>query len=223
LKIKICGVTDPMQAYEIALAGANAIGLVFAESPRQVALEQAKAIVKAIPPMVQSVGVFVNASVEEMQQAVFYAGIDLVQLHGEEPVDVCSALFPRVIKAARVRSLEDIEALRPYEPFVRAFLLDAWSKEAYGGTGKRFDWQLVQHALKMLKRPVMLAGGITPENCLQAAETGVWALDVSSGVEECPGKKDMSKVRLLLQRVFEFNKKVAAKSGTEPNCLEVYL
>lgn len=205
LKIKICGVTDSVQAREIALAGASAIGLVFAKSPRQVTLEQAKVIVSALPSMVQTVGVFVNASLEEMQRAVQIAGIDVLQLHGEEPVSVCEALCPRVIKAARVRSVEDIQNLKIYEPVVRAFLLDAWSKDSYGGTGKTFDWNLVGCALQILNRPVMLAGGITPENCIEAAKTGVWALDVSSGVEESPGKKDMSKVRLLLKRVRELD------------------
>lgn len=203
MKIKICGVTDPLQASEIALAGASAIGMVFAKSPRQVTLEQARAIVEVLPAMVQAVGVFVNASLEDMQEAVLYAGIDLLQLHGEESVELCAALSPRVIKAARVRCAKDIHALKPYESVVRAFLLDAWSKDAYGGTGKTFDWDLVDYALKTLNRPVILAGGITPENCIQAAKTGVWALDVSSGVEESPGRKDMAKVRLLLQRVYE--------------------
>ncbi len=207
LKIKICGVTDSVQACEIASAGASAIGMVFAESRRQISLEQARVIVAALPSMVQTVGVFVNASLEEMKKAVLYAGIDLLQLHGEEPIELCAALSPRVIKAARVRCVNDIHALKPYEPVVRAFLLDAWSKDAYGGTGKTFDWKLVDHALKTLNRPVILAGGITPENCIQAAKTRVWALDVSSGVEESPGKKDMAKVRLLLQRVYEINEK----------------
>lgn len=215
MKIKICGVTDPVQASEIALAGADTIGLVFAQSPRQVDLEQARAIVSALPSMVQTVGVFVNAPLEEMQKAVFYAGIDLLQLHGDEPLSVCAALSPRVIKAARVRSVKDIHALKPYEPVVRAFLLDTWSKDAYGGTGKTFDWKLVDHALKTLNRPVMLAGGITPENCIQAAKTGVWALDVSSGVEESPGRKDMAKVRLLLKRLHEVNEKTTGVLNEE--------
>lgn len=205
MKTKICGVTDPVQAREIALEGAHAIGLVFAQSPRQINLERARAIVSVLPPMVQTVGVFVNAALEDMQKAVLYAGIDLLQLHGDEPIELCAALYPRVIKAARVRCLNDIHALKPYEPVVRAFLLDAWSKDVYGGTGKVFDWKLVEYALKILNRPVILAGGITAENCIQAAKTGVWALDVSSGVEESPGRKDMAKVRLLLQRVYEFN------------------
>lgn len=201
MKIKICGITDAVQAREIALAGADAIGLVFAKSPRQVTLTQAKEIVATIPSMVQTIGVFVNAPLQDMEHAISYAGIDLLQLHGEESVSLCKLLFPRVIKAARVKSTGDIRALKPYEPFVRAFLLDAWSKDAYGGTGKTFDWSLLKYALQLLKKPIILAGGITPENCCEAAKTGVWGLDVSSGVEDAPGKKDMNKVKLLLERV----------------------
>jgi phosphoribosylanthranilate isomerase len=195
VRIKVCGFTDPAEARRAAECGVDAIGLVFAKSPRQVDPETARRIVRAIPPLVQTVGVFVNESPDRILDIVAHCGLDLVQLHGEEGPDVCEALAPRAVKVARVRRREDIEALSAYEGVVRAFLLDAWSPDIHGGTGQTFDWSVISEAGEALSKPIILAGGLTPENCAQAAkQVRPWGVDVSSGVEISPGRKDMEKI-----------------------------
>lgn len=158
-RIKICGITDPVQAVEIARAGAHAIGLVFAKSPRRVSMETAREIVKALPPMVQAIGVFVDEDLQRIKEVMDYCGLDMVQLHGNESPETCNALAPRVIKAVRIRTPADLEGLQRFEPFVRGFLLDAWSQQAMGGTGETFDWSIAMEAKGRLERPVILAGG----------------------------------------------------------------
>ncbi len=204
VRIKICGLTDADEAREVAGLGVDAIGLVFARSPRKVDMEQARAIVAALPPLVQSVGVFVNESAETIRRTVDYCGLDLVQLHGEEGPELCAALYPRVIKAVRVRSREDILRAAPYRDVVRGFLLDAHSEKAHGGTGRTFDWSFAVEAVDVLARPVILAGGIRPENVREAVGTvRPWGIDASSGVEATPGRKDLYRVRSLVEAVRE--------------------
>jgi len=200
VRIKICGLTDPGEAREVACLGVDAIGLVFARSPRKVEPETARAIVAALPPLVQSVGVFVNETAEDIRRMVDFCGLDLVQLHGEEPPDVCAALFPRVIKAVRVRSREDIVRAVPYRDVVRGFLLDAHSEKGHGGTGETFDWNLAIEAREVLSRPIVLAGGLRPENVREAVGmVRPWGIDASSGVETSPGRKDLYRVRSLVE------------------------
>lgn len=202
VRIKICGLTDPAEARATAEAGADAIGLVFAKSPRKVSLEQAREIVFALPPLVQSVGVFVNETPGRIEEAVAFCGLDLVQLHGDEPPELCAALAPRVIKAWRVRGEADIEALRVYEHTVRAFVLDAWSSKVRGGTGDTFDWSLAATANQRLQRPIVLAGGLNPENVsLAIGQARPWGVDVSSGVEAAPGRKDPARVERFIRAV----------------------
>jgi phosphoribosylanthranilate isomerase len=202
VRIKVCGLTDPVEARRAAECGVDAIGLVFAKSPRQVDPETARRIVRAVPPLVQTVGVFVNESAERMQAIIAHCGLDLVQLHGREGPDVCEALAPRAVKAARVRRREDIEALSAYNGVARAFLLDAWSPDTHGGTGQTFDWSLIAEAGGALSEPIILAGGLNPENVAQAVQqVRPWGVDVSSGVEISPGRKDMDKVRRFVDAV----------------------
>lgn len=204
VRIKVCGLTDPAEARQAAEYGVDAIGLVFAKSPRQVNPETARLIVRAVPPFVQTVGVFVNESPRRIRDIVAHCGLDLVQLHGEEKPDVCEALAPRAVKAARVRTCEDIEALSAYNGMVRAFLLDAWSPDTHGGTGQTFDWSIVTEAGKALAEPVILAGGLNPQNVAHAVEqVRPWGVDVSSGVEISPGRKDMEKIRRFVEAVRE--------------------
>jgi phosphoribosylanthranilate isomerase len=201
-KIKICGITTEDDAIQIALLGVDALGFVFAKSPRQIDLEKARKIISKLPSFVSTVGVFVNQPVEFMKKTVEYSGIDYAQLHGDEGVDVCLEMFPRVIKVARIRDNEDVEKLIPYKDVVRAFLLDAFSQKLYGGTGEAFDWSIAKYAINLLDKPVILAGGITPDNCMIAVnEVKPFGIDVSSGVEICPGQKDISKVRDLLKKI----------------------
>lgn len=207
VRVKVCGLTDPEEAREIAGIGVDAIGLVFAKSPRQVDAHTARQIVGALPPFVQAVGVFVDEEPGRIRELIDYCGLDLVQLHGHEGPDVCRVFAPRVIKAVRLQSRADIHGLIPYQEVVRAFLLDTWSPCAPGGTGETFDWSLAVEAKEMLFRPIILAGGLRPENCAEAI--GVvypWGVDVSSGVELTPGKKDMKRVRWFIETVELFSK-----------------
>jgi len=201
VKIKVCGLTDPSEAKAVAEAGANAIGLVFAKSPRQIYPDRAREIVQNLPPMVQTVGVFVNESPEKIRQITDYCGLDLVQLHGEETPEICRELAPRAIKAWRIRTEADIQALLSYQEVVKAFLLDAWSPEAHGGTGETFDWSIAIEAKKVLSRPIILAGGLRPENVAGAVkQVRPWGVDVSSGVENAPGKKNIGLVAEFIRR-----------------------
>ncbi len=202
VRIKICGMTSLEQARQAALAGADAIGLVFARSPRRVSVEQAARIVAGLPPFVQSVGVFVDPSEEEVQEALDLCPLDLVQFHGNETPGFCKRFAPRVIKAIRVRGHADLEVLSDYEDSVKGFLLDTWSKRAMGGTGERFDWDIAREAVSNTPCPVALAGGLSPDNVAEALrEVGPWAVDVSSGVEQAPGIKDMVKVKAFIEAV----------------------
>ena len=202
IRIKVCGLTDPSEARAVAEAGADAVGLVFAESPRQIKPAVAREIVRNLPPMVQTVGVFVNESPEKIEETIDYCGLDMVQLHGEETPETCKRLGPRVIKAWRIRTSADIRDLMPYPGWVRAFLLDAWSPKVHGGTGETFDWSIAVEAKKAVSTPIILAGGLTRENVAQAVrQVRPWGVDVSSGVERAPGKKDLDKITDFIHAV----------------------
>ncbi len=201
-KIKICGITTEKDAIQIANLGADAIGFIFAKSPRQVDIEKARDIISKMPSFVSTVGIFVNQPMEYMKKAIEYSGIDCIQLHGDEGIDVCEKLYPRVIKVARIKELDDIERLIPFSHVVRAFLLDTYSKKGYGGTGEAFDWSIAKKAVNLITKPIIIAGGITPENCLIAVnEVKPYGIDVSSGVEISPGQKNIDKVRELITKI----------------------
>ncbi len=200
--VKICGITTKEQAVEIAAMDIDALGLVFATSPRKVTAEEARCIISKMPPFVSSVGVFVDEELDTIREIIDYCGIDFVQLHGSESPDFCKALIPRVIKAFRIRSEKELLKLPAYEPWVRGFLLDAWSTKAMGGTGSTFDWSIAEKAKTMVEKPVILAGGLTPGNIGDALEQAApWGVDASSGLEKVPGQKDMAKVREFVQKV----------------------
>lgn len=179
-----------------AEAGADALGFVFfAKSPRFVTPERAAEIVAGIPPFVQVVGLFVNETLEVVNATADRCGLDVVQLHGEESPEYCARVRRRVLKAFRVQNEESLVPLADYR--VAAFLLDAYSANAYGGTGERFDWDLAVTAKR--HGPLVLAGGLTPDNVAAAvAQVKPYAVDVSSGVEATPGKKDPEKVRRFI-------------------------
>lgn len=201
VKVKICGLTNEVDALAAVEAGADILGFVFAPSPRQAKPELVRAIVEHLPPGVCTVGVFVDAPLEEVEDTLTFCHLDYAQLHGAEPPDYVSALAPRAIKALRLRSrLEVEEWLRALE---RAFaqmkeglpllLLDSWLSGVAGGTGKVADWTLAREIAH--RHPTILAGGLNPENVAQAVrEVGPWGVDVSSGVERSPGLKDQEKI-----------------------------
>ncbi|CAN5603999.1 phosphoribosylanthranilate isomerase [soil metagenome] len=194
-RIKVCGITNVEDARLAADAGADAIGLIFAESRRQVDAVQARKIVAVLPDEVLRVGVFVNEEPERIRQLADEVGLDYVQLHGDESPQTVTDLRARslkVIKALRVRDSASLEALEDYEP--ELFLLDAYSEKARGGTGERFDWELAK-ALKEYAN-ILVSGGLAPENVRAAVEFfEPYGVDASSSLEDAPGKKNDERVR----------------------------
>jgi phosphoribosylanthranilate isomerase len=201
-KVKICGITSVADGLAAAEAGADMIGLMFAaQSPRLIELPTAAEIARALPPYVLRVGVFVNPDEAQVMEAIAACGLNLLQFHGDEPSDFCTQFGLMSVKALRVKDAGSIAALENYS--TDAFLLDAYSKAGLGGTGEKFNWELAIEAHKY-GRPIFLAGGLTPENVADAVKTvSPFAVDVSSGVESAPGKKDAAKVRAFIRAVRE--------------------
>ncbi len=199
-RVKICGVTNVADALDAAGAGADMIGLNFYEkSPRYLTLAAAAEIARALPPFVQRVGVFVNPAEEFVTRAIGECGMNLLQFHGDETSEFCTQFGLMSLKAVRVRDAESLEQLANFQ--TDAFLLDAYSSGGLGGTGEKFNWELAVAAQKFGK-PIFLAGGLTPENVAAAVRrVQPFAVDVSSGVESAPGKKDAAKVRAFIQAV----------------------
>lgn len=197
VKVKVCGITNLDDALVAVAAGADALGFVFYEkSPRFINPVKAAEIILRLPPFVQTVGLFVNEETEQINWTVDYCGIDVVQLHGDETPDDCLEVKRRVIKAFRIQNNISIDPLNKYQ--VSGYLLDAWSPDAYGGTGRTFNWELAEAAKQY--GPVILAGGLLPENVAEAIKVvNPYAVDVSSGVESSLGKKDPQKVRAFIR------------------------
>ncbi len=191
--VKICGITNLEDARMAVKAGAHALGFIFASSPRQVTPEQAAAIIAGLPPFVHTVGVFVD---QDVAGVLAVCPLDAVQFHGDEPPDVvASHTGVRRIKAFRVGCNADLDALPAYCSVADAFLLDARVPGMAGGTGQTFPWRLAAEA-RRFGRPIILSGGLTPENVATAiAEGRPDAVDVSSQVEWAPGRKDPDRVR----------------------------
>ena len=196
VRVKICGITNLEDALIAVEAGADALGFVFFPgSPRFIAPEQAADIIRQLPPFVQMVGLFVNEEPAIVNSVADQSGLDLVQLHGEESPDYCCAVRRRIIKAFRVKDSSSLEEMTNYR--VAACLLDAWSPEARGGTGTTFSWDIAAKAAA--SQAIILAGGLTPDNVARAmAAVKPYAVDVSSGVESAPGKKDAALVRAFV-------------------------
>ena len=198
-KIKICGITNIEDALFAAEAGADALGFVFYEkSPRYVSSETVKKIVSMLPPFVTTVGLFVNAGGEVIETTVRLSGINVIQLHGDETPEECDFAPHPVIKAVRVKDAGSLAGVERYP--VSALLLDAWNDQQYGGTGESFNWQLARNLTGKL--PLIMAGGLNPDNVAEAIRVvAPYAVDVSSGVEISPGKKDHDKIRKFIQQV----------------------
>ena len=201
VKVKICGITNLADASTAVELGADALGFIFAPSPRQIAPQKVREIIRAIPPFVKTVGVFVNETPATIREVRRHCGLDLVQLHGDESPVFCDELMPYTIKALRIKAESSPQTGRAYQGKVRALLLDTYSKEKAGGTGKTFDWNL---AIKIKKMgfPIILSGGLAPSNIVAAIHTvRPYAVDVNSGVEECPGKKSHILIRDLIGKI----------------------
>ncbi len=194
LKVKVCGITNVADALAATDAGADLLGFVFHEqSPRHVPLQTAAEIARAVPPFVMKVGVFVNAAAAAVFEAVAACELNLLQFHGDETPEFCLQSGVMSMKAFRIRDVDSLKEL-PRFP-TDAWLLDTFSPDKLGGTGATFNWDLAVEAQKF-GRPIFLAGGLTPENVAEAVRrVRPFAVDVSSGVESSPGKKDHLKVR----------------------------
>ncbi len=202
-RIKICGITNRDDALMAIEAGADALGFVFVpNTPRYIHPEQAGSIIDQLPPFIATVGLFVNAEQQEIGTIADGCHLNLIQLHGDEPPDLCVALSRRVIKAFRVKDESSLSRLSDYH--VSAYLLDTYVKGAAkrGGTGKAFDWNLAVKA-KLYGR-IILAGGLNPDNVASAVlQVRPYGVDVSSGVEASPGRKDHAKMKAFIRAVRE--------------------
>ncbi|MDD2501838.1 MAG: phosphoribosylanthranilate isomerase [Geobacter sp.] len=201
-RIKICGITSPEDALTAVEAGADALGFVFyKESPRHIFPEEAARIINLLPPFIQVVGLFVNEAPEIVNQISRNCRLGLVQLHGDETPDDCRRIEQRVMKAFRVRSLTCLDPVTDYR--LSGCLLDTYSPSFYGGTGTSFNWEIAREAVARSHR-VVLAGGLTPDNVAEAIrQVRPYGVDVSSGVESAPGRKDADKVREFIRNAKE--------------------
>ena len=204
-RVKVCGITRIEDAKAAVDAGADAIGLVFYEpSPRYVRIEQAKAIAASVPAFVSVVALFVNAEPEYVQEVLNNVRIDLLQFHGDEENDFCGQFQRPFIKAQRVRQASDVVASSLRFPDALGILLDSYKPGVPGGTGETFDWSLIPESQT---KPLILAGGLTPDNVASAIEqVQPFAVDVSGGVEQSKGIKDPVKIDAFLSEVYGVNR-----------------
>ena len=199
-RIKVCGITNPEDALCAVRLGATALGFVFYEkSPRFVTLADAREVIRQLPPFVTKVGVFVNAGADYLREAKEIAGFDVYQFHGDETPEFCAAFGEDYIKAIRVKDASSLDAVDLYD--TDAFLFDAYSPDAYGGTGENFSWDVLTRR-KLGGKFVILSGGLNPDNVRDAIRAvGPYAVDVSSGVESSPGIKDHLKLERFMESV----------------------
>ncbi len=199
VKVKICGITNYDDAAAAFDMGADLLGFNFyPKSPRYLTPEDAAAIINRLPAIIDTAGVFVNSSFEEIRRIMDVCSLNWVQLHGDESPEFCKSLNSvdvKTMKALRVKDETDIKKAEKF--FTDAILLDAFHPERYGGTGLTFDWNIVGH----IGKRVFLAGGINPDNAADAVEIGVYGIDVCSGIEAEPGKKDHKKMKKLFDNI----------------------
>jgi phosphoribosylanthranilate isomerase len=206
MRVKICGITKPEQGQAIAQMGATALGFICVQaSPRYISALEIQAIASGLPAAVDRIGVFANATVVEICQTVELSGLSAVQLHGAETPEFCQQLrqiLPgvEILKALRVKTDEFLAAAAAYEAYVDTLLLDAYHPQLLGGTGKTLNWETLQEFRPSC--PWLLAGGLTPDNVLDALSClQPSGIDLSSGVERSPGDKDLEKVARLFQQL----------------------
>ncbi|ACK68831.1 Phosphoribosylanthranilate isomerase [Gloeothece citriformis PCC 7424] len=206
MRVKICGITQPEQGRAIANLGANTLGFIcVAQSPRYVTPNQIREIIEQLPPLVDKIGVFVNAPATEIINIVAQTGLTGVQLHGDETPEMCQQLkisLPdvEIIRALRIKSSQSLREVALYFDSVNTLLLDAYHPHLFGGTGATIDWEI----LAQFKSPIpwLLAGGLKPDNLVSAlSQLSPHGIDLSSGVERAPGDKDLDKVAELFQQL----------------------
>ena len=199
-KVKICGFTDSENARDAAIAGVDAIGLVFYDkSPRNVDIQKAREIVAALPPFINRVGLFVNANPSFIDEVLCEVPLDTLQFHGDEEVVDCTQYQMPFIKSLRVTSKTNLDQIAEHFSDASALLLDSYNPNSYGGTGEIFDWSLARVKINL---PIILAGGLNSENVSEAiSQVNPYAVDASSGVESSPGMKDIDKILAFIQSV----------------------
>jgi phosphoribosylanthranilate isomerase len=202
IKVKICGLTNLEDALTATEAGADVLGFIlYPKSKRFIKVKDVRKITSELPPFVIKAGVFVNEDPRNVLEILSYAYLDLAQLHGDETPEECEYIGAnRVIKVFRLKEIGEVEKIEPYIGKIRAILLDTYSKDSYGGTGKTFNWEIAKAVKERFDIPVILSGGLNPENVAEAIkEVNPYAVDVSSGVETEPGKKDHKKVKAFVK------------------------
>ena len=201
-KIKICGITNLDDAQAEMEMGADILGFNFyPPSPRCIEREKAERIISKLPSFVDTAGIFVNAEASEIRKITNSGLLNWIQFHGDESPQFCSQFNVwglHTIKAIRVRSPEDIRQALVFR--TSSILFDAFDKTLYGGTGKTFDWALIKNC----PANIFIAGGITPDNITKAMELDVYGIDVCSGIESEPGKKDHKKMQRRFENVRNF-------------------
>ena len=199
---KICGITNLSDAQAAAVHGASAIGFIFYEkSSRAISIEDAKFISRHLSNDISKVGVFVNHDKAFIEKAIRSASLNIIQLHGDETPGFCKQFEVPVLKALRIKDKASLSVIDQYN--VAGFLLDTFSTKQYGGTGETFDWSLLNGKLET---PIILSGGLNPDNILDAIDSvNPAAIDVNSGVEISPGKKDHQKINLLFKNLKDTN------------------
>ena len=198
--IKICGITNEEDGLAAAHFGADALGFIFAPSPRRISPEKAQEVIKALPPLVQTVGVFVNEDRATVSSLAEMCGLDVLQFHGNEPADYCDSFDHPVIKAVRLKNRQDLKSLAKYDGVVHALLLDTYVPDKLGGTGVTFNWEWAAEARNYGR--IILAGGLNPANVTAAIRIAKpYGVDASSSLEHCPGIKDHAKMAQFIERV----------------------
>lgn len=197
VKVKICGLTNYDDAAAAMDMGADLLGFNFyPKSPRYITPEKAAEIINKLPGFIDIAGVFVNESIGQIHETKNLCQLDWIQLHGDEDPQFCKEFRShdvKIMKAIRVKDQTDVERAEDF--FTDAILLDAFDPEKYGGTGISFDWNIIGH----IGKRIFLAGGINPDNAAEAVKLGVYGIDVCSGIEAKPGKKD----KKLMKKLFE--------------------
>ena len=195
---KICGITNLDDANVAVENGASAIGFIFYEkSPRTISINNAKSISKHLPKTIARVGVFVNHEKDFIHEAISEVPLDMIQLHSDETPDFCNQFDVPILKALRIKNEASLSVMDQYD--VAVFLLDTFSNDQYGGTGETFDWSVLN---RKFKTPIILSGGLNSENILDAIDAvNPSAVDVNSGVESSPGKKDYNKLKSLFKNL----------------------
>ena len=198
-RVKICGITNESDLEAAVSAGADAVGFnMYTRSPRYVDPALAVKLVRNVPPLVTIVGLFADQAFDDVKDVLSAVRFDLVQFHGGEPEEFCRGFDCPYLKALRVGPDTDIAAEAGKYPSSTGILLDTQAEGVYGGSGIRFDW----NRIPPLDGPVILAGGLTPENVMEAIRIArPYAVDVSSGVEAAPGKKDCRKIEAFISAV----------------------